>query len=50
MRLGVWYYAPANGINFWLVGLPIEEWLWIVGVTLMFGMLTVVLTEKERAS
>jgi lycopene cyclase domain-containing protein len=50
VRLGVWYYAPANGINFWLVGLPIEEWLWIVGVTLMFGLLTALLMEKERGS
>jgi lycopene cyclase domain-containing protein len=50
VRLGVWYYAPANGMNFWIVGLPIEEWLWILGVTLMFGMLTILLMEKERGS
>ncbi len=47
VRLGVWYYAPANGLNFWIVGLPVEEWLWILGVTSMFGMLTVILMEKE---
>jgi lycopene cyclase domain-containing protein len=50
VRLGVWYYAPANVLNFWVVGLPIEEWLWILGVTLMFGLLTVLLMEKERGS
>ena len=48
VRLGVWYYAPANALNFWIAGLPIEEWLWILGVTLMFGLLTVLLMEKER--
>ena len=50
VRLGVWYYNPANVWNFWIVGLPIEEWLWIIGITLMFGMLTVSLVERERRS
>jgi lycopene cyclase domain-containing protein len=43
VRLGVWYYSPDNVTNLWIVGLPIEEWLWIVGVTLLFGMLSVAL-------
>jgi hypothetical protein len=28
--------------------MPLEEWLWIVGVTLMFGSVTIVLAERER--
>ena len=50
VQLGVWYYAPANVLSFWIVGLPVEEWLWISGVTLMFGMLTVMLVEREKGS
>ena len=50
VRLGVWYYAPANIANIWLAGLPLEEWLWIAGVSLMFGMLTVVLIQREKGS
>jgi hypothetical protein len=30
------------------VGLPLEEWLWFTGVSLMFGSLTVVLMERQR--
>jgi lycopene cyclase domain-containing protein len=47
VRLGAWYYDPNNILGLWVVGLPIEEWLWIVGVTLMFGALTIVLEEKR---
>jgi lycopene cyclase domain-containing protein len=46
VRLGAWYYDPSNILNIWIGGLPIEEWLWIVGVTLLFGCLTVVLAER----
>ncbi len=48
VRLGIWFYAPANILGVWLVGLPLEEWLWIGGVTLMFGLLTVVLVERAE--
>ena len=50
VRLGVWYYSPQNVTNLWIVGLPVEEWLWIVGVTLLFGMLTLALIERERGA
>ena len=29
-------------------GLPIEEWLWIASVTLLFGCVTVVITERVK--
>ena len=48
MRCRCGSVCGTNGMNFWLAGLPIEEWLWILGVTLMFGLLTVLLMEKER--
>ena len=48
VRLGAWYYDPNNILGLWIAGLPIEEWLWIVGVTLLFGALTIVLEERTR--
>lgn len=49
VRLGAWYYQETNIVDLWIGGLPIEEWLWIAGVSLMFGMLTVLLAERSRA-
>lgn len=48
VRLGAWYYKETNIVNIWVGGLPLEEWLWIAGVTFMFGIITILL--KERAS
>jgi lycopene cyclase domain-containing protein len=50
VRLGAWYYDPNNILNVWLAGLPLEEWLWILGVTLMLGTLTIVLAERAAVS
>lgn len=49
VRFGAWYYDPNHISGQWILGLPLEEWLWIIGVTLMFGALTVVLAERARA-
>ena len=46
-RWGAWYYDPNNILNIWIVGLPIEEWIWIAGVTLLFGCVTVVIAEPR---
>lgn len=46
----VWYYDPANIAGVWFGGMPLEEWLWIVGVTWLFGSLTVVWMERGQAS
>ena len=48
VRVGVWYYDPGHLIGWWWAGLPLEEWLWIVGVTLMFGSTTVILAERAK--
>ena len=45
VRLGAWYYDPNNILNIWIGGLPIEEWIWIAGVTLLFGCVTVVIAD-----
>jgi lycopene cyclase domain-containing protein len=49
VRLGAWYYDPRFILNWWIAGLPLEEWLWVVGVTLLFGGLTIILEERRRA-
>jgi lycopene cyclase domain-containing protein len=46
VRLGVWFFNPAHMLDLWFLGLPLEEWLWFTGVSLMFGALTVVLMER----
>jgi len=48
VQVGVWFYDKANYTNWWIFGLPLEEWLWIMGVTLLFGSLTVLLKEREN--
>ena len=46
VKLGSWDYDPNNIANIWIIGLPLEEWLWIIGVTLMFGALTILFEER----
>jgi lycopene cyclase domain-containing protein len=48
VRLALWYYDPNHLVGWWWAGLPLEEWLWIVGVTLMFGALTVALADRVK--
>lgn len=48
VRLGAWYYKESNILNVWIGGLPLEEWLWITGVSLMFGIVTVIFKERNR--
>ena len=47
VKLGIWYYEPANTVGVWMLGLPLEEWLWVAGVTWLFSALTVVLAESS---
>ena len=50
VRFALWYYDPDRIIGVWFWGLPLEEWLWIIGTTLMFGGLTVILAERSKIS
>ena len=49
VRLGIWFYVPDFIIGLWIAGLPIEEWLWIIGVTLLFGLTAIVILEQQGA-
>jgi lycopene cyclase domain-containing protein len=53
VRFGLWTYDPDAIVGWWFLGLPLEEWLWIVGVTLLFAWLTLILAARagleERA-
>ena len=48
VRVHIWYYAPGNISGAWLAGLPLEEWLWIAGSTLLFASLTILVHERSR--
>ncbi len=47
VRLGIWFYRPDDILGVWIVGLPIEEWLWIIGVTVLFGLTAIVILEQQ---
>lgn len=46
VRMTLWHYDPSHIAGIWFFGLPLEEWLWIVGVTLLFGGVTILLAER----
>lgn len=46
VRVGLWHYDPTRIAGLWFFGLPLEEWLWIVGVTFLFGSVTTILAER----
>ncbi|SRR6266545_7125123 len=48
VRLGVWYYDSNNILNVWIGGLPLEEWLWTAGITLLFGCVTILVVERSK--
>ncbi|MFN8492547.1 MAG: lycopene cyclase domain-containing protein [Caldilineaceae bacterium] len=48
VRFRLWHYDPNNIVGLWYWGLPLEEWLWIIGTTLLFGGLTVILMERAQ--
>ncbi len=48
VRFDLWRYTADRISGFWALGLPLEEWLWIVGTTLLFGALTVVLMARTE--
>jgi lycopene cyclase domain-containing protein len=46
VSLGAWHFDAGSILGHCLLGLPVEEWLWITGTTVLFGSFTVLLEEK----
>ncbi len=42
----IWYFTEPHIFGFWLLGLPIEEWIFIVFVTLLFSAITIIIYKK----
>lgn len=42
----IWLFTEPHIFGIWLLGLPIEEWLFIIFVTLLFSTVTTLLWEK----
>jgi lycopene cyclase domain-containing protein len=46
VRENIWYFRKPHILGIWLFGLPIEEYLFIIFVTLLFSSITILLWEK----
>ena len=48
IRERIWYFTTPQIVGIWFLGLPLEEWLFITLVTLLFVTVTVLLWEKSE--
>jgi lycopene cyclase domain-containing protein len=46
IQLGFWSFSDSNIVGVIFLGLPLEEWLWIFGVTWLFAGIALVLADK----
>ncbi len=46
IKEGIWNFSNERIVGVWLLGLPIEEWLFFIFVTLLFSTITLVLWSK----
>lgn len=46
IKEGIWYFSEPYIMGIWLLGLPIEEWLFIVFETLLFASITALLWNR----
>lgn len=42
----IWFFEKPYIFGVWFLGLPIEEWAFIILVTLLFGSITIVVWDK----
>jgi lycopene beta-cyclase len=47
VQFGLWHFEDGVIVDVWFLGLPLEEWLWIVGTTLMFSVLTLIIAQRH---
>ncbi|HEV3121327.1 MAG TPA: lycopene cyclase domain-containing protein [Isosphaeraceae bacterium] len=46
IHLGAWQFDPNSILGRWIGGLPVEEWCWIGGATVLFGAVTVLCADR----
>jgi lycopene cyclase domain-containing protein len=46
VNLGAWQFDPNSILGRWIGGLPVEEWCWITGTTVLFSGITVLLANR----
>lgn len=46
IKLNVWNYFPDKILGVWFLGLPLEEWVFIVFVTWFFVLINLILFKK----
>src|SRR5438309_10848347 len=44
----IWYFTQPHIFGIYIVGLPIEEWLFMTFVTILFTIITLILWEKYK--
>jgi lycopene cyclase domain-containing protein len=42
----IWNYPDGRNIGFWILGVPLETWLFIISITLLISSITIVLKYK----
>jgi len=42
----IWIFSADKIVGIWVLGLPIEEWLFFIFVTLLFTIITLVLWNR----
>lgn len=47
VRANIWYYTQPQTLGVWFLGLPLEEWLWMSGVSLLFACVTIIFKETQ---
>jgi lycopene cyclase domain-containing protein len=47
IKENVWYFPKEKMLNLWILGLPIEEWFFIIFVTLLASTITIIIKTKS---
>jgi lycopene cyclase domain-containing protein len=42
----IWYFTDPHIFGTWFLSLPVEEWIFIIFITLLFSSITILLWEK----
>lgn len=48
VKTGIWYFPEGGNVGLWMLGLPLEEYLFITTSTFMFACITIFLKYKLK--